>query len=251
MASVGDFASSQPVWAVPRIAVYADPLSPPKVHLVDDVQSPVASIPQLIQVVTERAFALSRELGGRLPLTVFRELVENLVHASFSGVVITILDDGNTVRISDRGPGIPDKQAALEAGFTSADADAKRFIRGVGSGFTVVKEVLAHLEGTLALEDNLGTGTVVTARVKPLQAVPLAPATVPNYNLSERQLKTLLLTIELAPVGPTRVARELGVSTSTSYRDLVSLQGAGLVVSEPTGDRSITDAGLAYARGVF
>ena len=81
--------------------------------------------------------------------------------------------------------------------------------------------------GTLEIEDNLGTGTVVTARVPPDDNDPLAPAPLPSYNLPERQLKTLLLTVELAPVGPTRVAQELGVSTSTAYRDLVSLEEAG------------------------
>ena len=94
----------------------------------------------------------------------FRELIENLVHASFAGVVITILDGGNTLRVSDQGPGIPDKDAALRPGFTSADATAKRYIRGVGSGFSVVTETLAGLGGTLEIEDNLGRGTVVTAR---------------------------------------------------------------------------------------
>ncbi len=60
---------------------------------------------------------------GPSPIGVFRELIENLVHASFAGVVITILDGGNTVRVSDQGPGIPDKEAALRPGFTSAEAE--------------------------------------------------------------------------------------------------------------------------------
>jgi hypothetical protein len=206
---------------------------------------------QLIDTLTVQSYALAREQGGSIPVVVFRELIENLVHACFAGVVITILDNGNTVRISDRGPGIPDKEAAVRAGFTSADARAKQFIRGVGSGFSVVKETLAALDGALEIEDNLGTGTVVTVRVPPPPQTPLAPAPAPAYNLSERQLKTLLLTVELAPVGPTRIAQELGVSTSTAYRDLVSLERAGFVVCRPSGHRSVTDAGLAYLDAVL
>ena len=80
---------------------------------------------------------------------------------------------------------------------------------------------------------------------------PLAPAPAPAYNLPERQLKVLLLTVELAPVGPTRIAQELGVSTSTAYRDLVSLEQAGFVVCRPSGHRSATDAGLAYLDAVL
>jgi hypothetical protein len=198
-----------------------------------------------------RSYSLAREQGGIIPMSVFRELIDNLVHASFAGVVITILDRGNTVRISDQGPGIPDKEAALRPGFTSADAEAKRLIRGVGSGFALVKETLAALGGDLSIEDNLGRGTVVTARVSPLPETPLAPGPAPAYNLPERQLKILLLTVELAPVGPTRIAQELGVSTSTAYRDLVSLEQAGFVVCRPSGHRSATDAGLAYLDAVL
>ena len=236
---------------LPRIAVYLDPHSPPSVVTVTDHPLTEDSLTQLIEAVAVRAHGLAREQGGRLPLGVFRELVSNLVHASFAGVIITLLDAGNTVRVSDRGPGIPDKQAALRPGFTSADAAAKRFIRGVGSGFSVVTETLASLGGTLQIEDNLGSGTVVTARVPPETNIVLAPAPLPSYNLPERQLKTLLLTVELAPVGPTRVAQELGVSTSTAYRDLVSLEGAGYVTSGDSGHRSVTDQGLAYLTSVL
>jgi hypothetical protein len=235
----------------PRIAVYVEPHSPPLVVQVADHPLLEHNFPAIIELLAARAYNLAREQGGQLPFGVVRELVENLVHASFAGVVITILDGGNTIRVSDRGPGIPDKEAALRPGFTSADAGAKRVIRGVGSGFSIVKETLANLEGSLDLEDNLGHGTVVTARVSPEVNAPLAPATVPPYNLSERQLKTLLLAVELAPVGPTRIAEELGVSTSTAYRDLVSLEDLGFVISGQTGHRSVTDAGLAYLDAVL
>jgi anti-sigma regulatory factor (Ser/Thr protein kinase) len=235
----------------PLIAVYKSPSSPPVVVTLPDHSADTASLPRLVDYLSNRAHTLAREQGSRLPLGLFRELVENLVHASFEGAVITILDGGNTVRVSDKGPGIPDKDAALRPGFTSADASAKRLIRGVGSGFSIVKEIVASMDGVLEIEDNLGHGTVVTAHVPPVSNTPLAPAPVPSYNLSERQLRTLLLTVELAPTGPTLVARELGVSTSTAYRDLVSLEEAGFVVSGPTGLRSVTDTGLAYLNDVL
>jgi hypothetical protein len=238
----------------PRIALYREAQAPPVVIPLDiprDRARGESAIPQLIEILTARSYSLAREQGGSIPIGVFRELIENLVHAFFAGVVITILDGGNTVRISDQGPGIPDKEAALRPGFTSAGAGAKEFIRGVGSGFSVVRETLAGLGGVLEIEDNLGRGTVVTARVVPAPETALAPAPAPAYNLPERQLKILLLTVELAPVGPTRIAQELGVSTSTAYRDLVSLEQAGFVVCRPSGHRSPTDTGLAYLNAVL
>jgi hypothetical protein len=230
----------------PRIAVYTDPISAPLVVPVSNLPASEAEVSDFIAALADHVHDLAREQGGHLPLVVFHELVDNLVHASFREVVITILDRGNTIRISDRGPGIGDKDAALRPGFTSADFRAKQFIRGVGSGFAVVREALAPMNGSLVIEDNLGHGTVVTARVEPPEENALAPPAVPNYNLSERQLKALLLTMELSPVGPTRIAQELGVSTSTAYRDLVSLEEAGFVTSLATGHRSVTEEGLAY-----
>ncbi len=229
-----------------RIAVYTQRHSPPRVVSIPVLLPGDDGVTALIDELTERAHSLAREQGGRLSSELIRELVANLVHASFTEVVITILDGGNTLRISDRGPGIPDKQAAVRAGFTSADAAAKRHIRGVGSGLALVKATVRTMDGALEIEDNLGGGTVVTVRVAPEADNALAPSGLPAYNLAERQLKVLLLTVELAPVGPTRIARELGVSTSTAYRDLIGLEEAGLVVSLGTGHRSVTEVGLAH-----
>lgn len=249
---LGDLASQdRSSFDPPLIAVYKDPDDPPSVVRLEGYRLDDDGVPSLIESLATCAYDLARQEGGRIPLEVFRELVANLVHADFAGAVVTILDHGNTIRISDRGPGIPDKSAALRRGFTSADARCRRFIRGVGSGLPVVKETLAALEGTLEIEDNLGRGTVVTARVRPKPDTGLASAAVPAYNLSERQLKTLLLTVELAPVGPTRIAQELGVSTSTAYRDLVFLEDAGFVVSGTDGLRSATEAGLAHLHSVL
>lgn len=228
------------------IAVYAERHSPPRIVHVPLTVDADGGVRGVIDELAGRAFRLAREQGGRLSLEIVRELVENLIHASFEGVVITILDKGNTLRVSDRGPGIPDKQTALKAGFTSADAAVRELIRGVGSGLAVVREAVGAMGGSLEIEDNLGGGTVVTVCIDPPPDGGFAPRAVPSYNLSERQLKALLLTIELAPVGPSRVAHELGVSTSTAYRDLVALEKAELVASRSDGRRTVTDAGLAY-----
>lgn len=230
----------------PRLAVYGDQGSPPSVISLDGDFLTPEHWPQLIEVMTAQAYELAREQGSRLPVQVFRELIENLVHASFQGAVVTILDRGNTLRVTDSGPGIPDKDAALRPGFTSADAQAKRFIRGVGSGLSLVQDMVTRLGGTVLVEDNLTRGTVITVSVPPHNEIPLAPRVAPSYNLSQRQLKTLLLVVELAPVGPSRVAQELGVSASTAYRDLASLEEAGLVSSNEAGRRSVTEAGVAY-----
>ena len=64
--------------------------------------------------------------------------------------------------------------------------------------------------------------------------------------LTERQLKVLLLVLELGPVGPTRIASELKISPSTAYRDILVLETAQFVESSPEGQRAVTQEGLRY-----
>jgi len=82
---------------------------------------------------------------------------------------------------------------------------------------------------------------------------PTAPTTnaASRPALPERQLKILFLLLELGPSGPSRIGRELAISASTSYRDLVALESLGLVGSTTEGRRSITKEGLQYLDGVL
>src|SRR5207302_8593165 len=110
-------------------------------------------------------------------------------------------DNGNTVRMYARGPGIQDKERACLPGFTTATRDMRQCIRGVGSGLPVAREQLAFLGGAISIEDNLDRGTVVTLQVGPPQpAVRRAPqpAAPPELALAPpritpRQRKVLLL----------------------------------------------------------
>ena len=227
----------------PRIAVYDDARTPPRVIAVAETR-----LPELIDAIASRTYDLARQQGSRFPYTVLREVIENLIHAFFTDVVITILDRGNTIRISDHGPGISNKDLALRPGFTTAGPEQKRYIRGVGSGLPIASESLAYLEGMLEIEDNLGRGTVVTLRLpeppEPASASPLLPRQ--DSLLSGRQLKVLLLVLELGPVGPTRIASELKISPSTAYRDILVLETAQFVESDPEGQRAVTPEGLRY-----
>lgn len=142
-----------------RVAVYDSLASAP---YVEDVGPSVA--PRYVESLASRVYELARERGGAIPYTVVREVAENLVHADFSEPVVSVLDEGRTIRFSDQGPGIPDKRKALEPGFTTATEAMKHLIRGVGSGLPIAREFLALSGGSLVIEDNLSGGTVVTLR---------------------------------------------------------------------------------------
>jgi len=247
-----------------RIAVYEAPGAAPRVEEIEP--GPTG---EYIERLTTAVHRLAREQGGSIPYTVVREVTENFIHAHFAEPVVSILDGGTTIRFADQGPGITDKTNAVLPGFTTAAGDMKRYIRGVGSGLPLVRDFLTLSGGTLVIEDNLGAGSVVTIcshpEVRPAyhpqnagwdsasprhSAVPFtqqhftAPAE-PVLRLPTRQQQVLALVMETGLVGPSMVAKELGVGVSTAYRDLASLEDANLIEADG-GKRTLTEEGMRY-----
>ena len=78
-----------------------------------------------------------RAVGGRVPEESVREVIENLVHADYRGVVISVSDGGNVVRVSDKGPGAAQRPG--DGVRPGATPEALRDIRGVGAGLGIAK----------------------------------------------------------------------------------------------------------------
>lgn len=157
----GDFDYAR-VATVARIAQYDDLRSAPRI-----LEIQPASTAEFIENLASTVYEQARSTGGTIPYTVVREVTENFIHARFEEIIVSILDGGNTIRFADQGPGIAQKEKAQRPGFTSAVEPMKRYIRGVGSGLPIVKEYLDFSHGTITIEDNLGTGAVVTISMAP------------------------------------------------------------------------------------
>jgi hypothetical protein len=202
--------------------------------------------------------------GGRVPEEALRELIENLIHAEYRGVVISVLEDGNVVRVSDKGPGIEQKNRAFEFGFSGATPEAIREIRGVGAGLGIARAAAEKVGGTVSIEDNIGGGTVATVSIGETATPPAGgetasrsapprryPDAVPKMNISERQQKVLITVLECGEVGPSTVADRLEISVSTAYRDLSVIEEHGLVTSVESGKRVITPLGRDLVEAII
>lgn len=226
----------------PLLAVYG-----PEGRLLTTERLPAAGPAEMASELARAIVAAVSERGGLLPAEAIREVVDNLIHAGFAEVVVSVADGGHTLQVADQGPGIPHKEKALRPGFSTADRDAKRYIRGVGAGLGIARRALEELGGRLDIEDNLEHGAVVTLTVPAPPAAADEASRQPGESpqLSDRQLRLLLLVVELGPVGPSRLSTELGISSSTAYREMVFLDQMGLVSSDSGGRRTATAAGLA------
>ena len=64
--------------------------------------------------------------------------------------------------ISDTGIGIPsDRLSSIFEPFTQLDASYRREAEGVGVGLALVRELVEHMGGEIAISSEVGQGTVV------------------------------------------------------------------------------------------
>lgn len=234
-----------------RVAVYPKDGEPEVTEV--SAASPRSAAAKFSKFVMDKVV----EMGGKTPEASVREIVENLIHAEYRGVVISVLEGGNGVRVSDKGPGIGNKARAMEFGFSGASPEVLRDIRGVGAGLGIARTAAEKVGGTVTIEDNIGGGTVATVSVpvagaseKPappeISENPVQrryPGGVPRMNISERQQKVLITVLECGEVGPSTVAERLEISVSTAYRDLSVLEEHGLVATGESGKRLISPLG--------
>lgn len=249
-----------------RIAIYDNMRSIPRI-----IDLNFNDINNFINETSEKTYNLSHEIGGRIPYTIIKEIIENLIHADFKEVIITVLDSGNHIIVTDQGPGIEDKEKAFLPGYTSATSKMKEYIRGVGSGFPIIKETITFSGGSIDVKDNIKRGTVIslklglTKKIEEVQGSGSEPAaelpsdtvseektqtdSLDKFNgkiLSDRQKKILFVILELEEAGPSTIAKELGFSLSTSYRELIYLEKNKLLIPSSSGKRRLSKKGMKY-----
>lgn len=261
---------SEPRWEVAHQATVNPAIPKLSVGRIASYDGGTGSAPRIIEVrpgpvseyietLSSKTYELSHSLGGSIPYTAIREVTENFIHAGFAEPVISILDGGDTIRFADQGPGISEKEKVRLPGFTSATTEMKRYIRGVGSGLPIVRDFLSLNGGSLSIDDNISTGTVVTITIKTTGRDPhRSPVREENVRLttsikelSSRQTRILALMVDQGTVGPTIVAKELGVSVATAHRDLEFLESRSLIETTADRRRAITDAGFALLNDGF
>ena len=224
-----------------RIALYDDLRSAPRITEIHP-----AATTEFIEKLASTVYDQSHTAGGTVPYTVIREVTENFIHARFKEIVVSILDNGNTIRFADQGPGISKKEKAQLPGFTTATEPMKRYIRGVGSGLPIVKEYLGISHGLISIEDNLESGSVITISMstsKPEKAHQKSPMPV----LDQRQKDFLRLLSKKGALGVTELSSSTGVPQSSTHAVLVKLEKLGLVEVTAGQKRILTDYGFEVA----
>ena len=229
-----------------RVALYDDLKAAPRITKIEP-----APTNEFIENLTTTVYEQAKLAGGKIPYVVIREVSENFIHARFSEIVVSILDDGNTVRFADQGPGIQEKEKAQQPGFSSAVEPMKDYIRGVGSGFPIVRDYLDDRAGTIVIEDNLLTGAVVTVSLakkrRPAAGSGRDEIRLPLPPLSEREKLFVDLLRREGELGVSELGELSGTPVSTVHNTLKKLEEAGVVERASGKKRALTELGYQAA----
>lgn len=223
-----------------RIALYDDLKSAPRI-----IEIPPSSTNEYIESLASKIYENAKLSGGSLPYTVIREVSENLIHAQFSEIVVSVFDDGNTIRFADQGPGITNKDKSVLPGFTSAIEPMKRFIRGVGSGFPIVKEYLDVSQGTITIDDNLEHGSVITISLAKQARPQTVSSLIPPLNEREKQIIPFFL--HEGALGVTDIVNLTGFPQSSTHAALIKLEEYNIIEKTAGQKRILTDFGYQVA----
>lgn len=246
-----------------RVALYDDLKSAPRITEIAPDETT-----HYIETLTTTIYEQAKSVGGSISYTVIREVTENFIHAYFREVIVSILDEGNTIRFADQGPGIIEADKAQLPGFTSAIEPMKHYIRGVGSGLPIVKDYLDATEGTITIESNIANGAVVTiSKALPNGKPTATEVSVPHDRdarmryqdyeqaqinmaiapLSSRERAMLIILYREGPLGVTALAQLSDTPASSTHVTLKKLEEAGLIETIAAKKRALTPLGHSCA----
>ena len=88
--------------------------------------------------------------------------INMVIHAHGGKITVTVDDDAVTMVLADIGPGIPDVEKAMQAGWSTASEAVRQQGFGAGMGLPNMKKNA----DTLEIDTVVGVGTTVTAVVR-------------------------------------------------------------------------------------
>ena len=102
------------------------------------------------------------EIIRKVSIAMYEGEINMVIHANGGTADVEVSDEEITIVLSDSGPGIPDVELAMKAGYSTA----KDNIRNLGFGAGMGLPNMIKYTDDLHIDTVLGVGTTVTMKVK-------------------------------------------------------------------------------------
>lgn len=109
-----------------------------------------------------KKLGLPPEAIRRASICMYEGEINMVIHANGGVVDVTVDLDNITMVLRDSGPGIPDVEQAMEAGYSTANTVARDLGFGAGMGLPNMK----RYSDTMEINSVVGQGTTITMTIK-------------------------------------------------------------------------------------
>lgn len=108
-----------------------------------------------------KKLGVSPDVIRRVAIALYEGEINMVIHAHGGKITIQISEDKITMILDDVGPGIPDIEKAMQAGYSTAPDKVRNLGFGAGMGLPNMKKNTDSID----IETKLGVGTKVTMTI--------------------------------------------------------------------------------------
>ncbi len=111
---------------------------------------------------TLRQLGYPPEVIRRVSIAMYEGEINMVIHANGGTADVEVTDSEIVIVLSDKGPGIPDVELAMQAGYSTAKDHIRNLGFGAGMGFPNMKKYTDEMH----IDTVVGQGTTVTMKVR-------------------------------------------------------------------------------------
>ena len=105
-----------------------------------------------------RQMGFEPEIIRKVSVAMYEGEINMVIHAQGGKATVDVFDDRIVIVLADRGPGIPNIDLAMQAGYSTAPDNIRSLGFGAGMGLPNMKKYTDDMK----IESELGVGTTIT-----------------------------------------------------------------------------------------
>lgn len=108
-----------------------------------------------------KMLGLDSEIIRKVAIAMYEGEINMVIHADGGRITVTVSDTDIVMVLTDKGPGIPDIDKAMQEGYSTARPEVRSLGFGAGMGLPNMKRFTDEME----IDTVIGAGTTITMKV--------------------------------------------------------------------------------------